>query len=226
MKPQAQHKDDLLASSIVDRGETWARWYPSRAREQHEWVQAVQQFQAMDTEAGREATRWLKEDSLLNHGSTVTRIMLLEGRVEGFYALASAQVKLFSRDHKTLLKGSLYREGLTMADAGAFRLKPTQPASLVAWIAKREGSEISGAEILWHAAKTALKIAEEQGNIALVLDPWDDITAERVWSKPPYNFKPSAPLKAFESGDSEQTTQPPRPRRLWRTLMSSDEGPV
>jgi hypothetical protein len=214
-------QDDFLASQIIDRGEQWVRWYPRRAHEHPEWRRAVQEFRSDEWEAGREATRWLHEDALLNHGSTVTRLMMIDGRVEGFYALASAQVTLYSRETKSLLLENLRREGLTIDDAGVFRLKPTQPASLVAWIAKRDGCDISGTEILWHAAKTALKIAEEQGNIALVLDPWDETTAESIWRQPPYNFKQSAPLKTDEKSDGDS-----RPRRLWHTLMGSNEGPV
>ena len=67
---------------------------------------------------------------------------------------------------------------------------PVQPAALIAWLAKDRRAEINGIELVYHAVVTARRVAEEQGAIALVLDPFD-AASERIWTSPPYNFRRS-----------------------------------
>lgn len=123
---------------------------------------------------------------------TVTRLLLRDERVEGFYAICSAQVRLSQRDRKELT--SVHHH----------TLHPIQPAALVAWIAKRHDAEISGRKLVAHAVFVASQVAELQGTIALVLDPHDG-EVSRVWRER-YGFRPAV----AEEGK--------RTRRLWLPL--------
>src|SRR5215213_1222195 len=66
------------------------------------WRRACRTSSRKDTEGGRAATDWLKYHSLANHPSTVTRLVVRAGLVEGFYALCSAEVRLTQRHRKKL----------------------------------------------------------------------------------------------------------------------------
>jgi hypothetical protein len=123
---------------------------------------------------------------------TVTRLLLRDERVEGFYAICSAQVRLSQRDRKELTSGHHHT------------LHPIQPAALVAWIAKRHDAEISGRKLVAHAVFVASQVAELQGTIALVLDPHDG-EVSRVWRER-YGFRPAV----AEEGKPT--------RRLWLPL--------
>jgi len=167
------HPDARLAlRALRDGEETWVRFTPEvvldLGDEQETLLAAVADFEARDCPAGRAAAEWLRENALDNHGSTVTYLMLRARRVEGFYALSSAQVRLSMR-HRRELAGDRGQRYLS--------LRPLQPASLVAWIAKRNGAATTGRELLMHAFSTALQASELQASIALVLDPYDEETA-------------------------------------------------
>jgi hypothetical protein len=180
----------------LDSGQIWVRWTPEVAEEYPNIVDAVADFRAKGTERGKEAalaaTHWLKERSLPNYRTTVTWLMLnsAENFVEGYYSLASAQVELRT-DQRKALESSEY---------------PIQPAALITWIAKDERTPISGKQLLAHAVGIAVKVAQMQGVVAIVLDPFDDETA-KIWRAGPYNFKSSM----TRSADGR--------RRLWRNLV-------
>jgi hypothetical protein len=180
----------------LDSGQIWVRWTPEVAEQHPNIADAVADFRAKGTERGKEAalaaTRWLRERSLPNYRTTVTWLMLnpAEDFVEGYYSLASAQVELRT-DHRKALESSEY---------------PIQPAALITWIAKDERTRITGKQILAHAVGIAVKVAQLQGVVAIVLDPFDDETA-KIWRAAPYNFKSSM----TRSADGR--------RRLWRHLV-------
>jgi len=208
------HPDVRLAVRAVrDGDETWVRFTPEVVEDlgddRDALLNAVERFESVDCPAGRAAADWLREDSLDNHGSTVTYLLLRDGRVEGFYALSSAQVRLSMRHRRQLVndRGERYLD-----------LRPLQPASLVAWIAKRNGAESTGRELLMHAFSTALQASELQASIALVLDPYDEETAEMWLRYEGVQFRRSAPA-ANEPGEVDG--EPP-PRRLWAPLQLHD----
>jgi len=180
----------------LDSGQIWVRWTPEVADDYPSIANAVADFRAKGTEQGKEAalaaTHWLKERSLPNYRTTVTWLMLnsAEDFVEGYYSLASAQVELRT-DHRKALDSSEY---------------PIQPAALITWIAKDERTHISGKQLLAHAVGIAVKVAQWQGVVAIVLDPFNDKTA-KIWRAAPYNFKSSM----TRSADGR--------RRLWRHLV-------
>jgi len=86
-------------------------------------------------------------------------LLIADGRVVGFYSLASAQVELSQRDRPRV-------------DVAPVRV----PAALITWIAKDKRAEIDG-KLLLLAAATARRAAELQATSVLVVDPFDEETA-------------------------------------------------
>lgn len=183
----------MLVEEKVDarRADTWIKWTPETAVASPELVEMVEDFDAGPSEAGVASTRFLQEEALDNHGSTITRIMVWNGRVEGFYALCSASVELRQSDRKR---------------AGGYR-HAVQPASLIAWMARDHRCDLRGPEIVMHAFATARRVAADQGSVALVLDPFD-AASEAVWLSDRYAFRRSA-------------TEVKGIRRLWMPLQPS-----
>jgi hypothetical protein len=87
-------------------------------------------------------------------------LLIADGRVVGFYSLASAQVELSQRDRPRV-------------DVAPVRVH----AALITWIAKDKRAEIDGKLLLLHAAATARRAAELQATSVLVVDPFDEETA-------------------------------------------------
>jgi hypothetical protein len=124
----------------------------------------------------------------MNYRSSVTKLMIVDGVLEGFYSLAASRVELRTSDRR---------------DIGEH---PVQPAALVTWLAKRTRARVDGKQLLLHAVGTALKVGEDMGVVAIVLDPYNEAAAH-VWRKAPYNFKNS------------RTLAPDGSPRLWRSLL-------
>jgi len=164
---------------------------------------AVQAFRSLDVPAGQRAAWWLRTEALLNHPSTVTQLLVVQGQVEAFFALCSATVKLSERHRKPVVGAERVH-----------RVPPSQPAAKIAWLAKRRGSYVSGHEILLNAVGTALEIIEYgQGQIVIALDPVDDAT-EHFW-RSRYGFKTSQPADGrvclWRTLLPDPDTQPPLP---------------
>jgi hypothetical protein len=138
----------------------------------------VEAFQSIDTPAGHAATRWLREEALPNHPSTVTYVLVSERRVEGYFALASSSVTLTQRHRRQLSPGQQ-----------DYELAPTQGASLVAWLARHVDAEVPGKRIVHYAVAIALEVARLQGTPVVVADPYDEDSAE-LWMER-YGFRRS-----------------------------------
>lgn len=136
---------------------------------------ALDEFDGGGSPAGRAATEWLQNEALAAHRTSRTRLLIMEGRLAGYYSLASAQVALRQRDRKRL--------GLT-------RTVVSVPATLVTWMAKDRHAPIDGSDLLLHAAGTARQAAAFQASALLVVDPFDEGTA-RIWRER-YGFRSSA----------------------------------
>ena len=180
-------------------GESWHVWSPQVADDSaySYLADGVLEFESKDTDSGRAATDWLKYQALANHPSAVTRLVVRDGRVEGFYALCSAEVKLTQRSRKEL------RED----EENTHRLHPRQGASLIAWVAKHREATIPGELILLHAIWVATTVAGLQGNILLTVDSFDESIAE-FWQDR-YGFRMS---RSADDGG------PDRLLRLWLPL--------
>jgi hypothetical protein len=186
---------------LEDQGGEWIIWTPELAAKEPEIVDAVRAFNSLDIPAGRAASNWLKESSLDNHPSTVTQLLLKDGRVEAFFALCSGQAKLSQRHRKKLL-----RRGVGLYPGRRLHeLHPLQPVALIAWLAKASDSDFPGDEILLQASAAAIEVVEisGQGQIGIALDPFDDETAD-FWKKR-YRFRTSQELDGRSC--------------LWRTIM-------
>jgi hypothetical protein len=177
-------------------GESWHVWSPKIADDPAYAYLAdgVRSFESKDTEGGRAATDWLKYHSLANHPSTVTRLVVRAGRVQGFYALCSAEVKLTQRHRKELQEDEEHTH----------RLHPRQGASLIAWVAKHRDATVPGELILLHAAWIASQVASLQGNILLTVDSFDESVAD-FWQDH-YGFRLS---RSPDDGESNRLL------RLW-----------
>jgi hypothetical protein len=77
------------------------------------------------------------------------------------------------------------------------------PAALIAWIAKDTQSDVDGSDLLRHAAATARRAATLQATAVIVLDPFDEASAQ-MWRER-FGFRPSS--------------QPGALKRLWLPLQ-------
>jgi hypothetical protein len=180
----------------------WYQWTPDNAANvaYEDIARGVAAFESLETQAGRAATAWLKDDSLPNHPSTITYLLVLDGRVEGYFALASSSLELTQRHRRQLKPGQK-----------DYLIDPTQGASLVAWIAKHRDAVVSGRRLFLYAISVAKDAAAIQGAVAFVLDPYDQETAERWVER--YGFKSSRTPKRTQT-QAEETP------RLWIPLHS------
>lgn len=139
--------------------------------------------------AGESVAGWLAERALREPQEATVRVRLSHGKVTGVYALCAAQVAL-SREERARLGRVHYR---------------TQPAILLAQFARAGSAPGIGVEMLRHADSSARRALRYVGATALVVDPFDQDTAE-MWRQ------------RFGFQDSEQTV--PGNGRLHRQWLS------
>lgn len=182
---------DSPESPLENDRELWYRWTPERAK-QSDIARAVHEFQSIDTPAGHAAATWLKERSLAAHGSVVTWLMMLDQQLEGFYAIAGSQVRLTQRHRATIAPN-------------ATAMAPTQPASLILFMARHRDGRVPGRKLMLHATYVALQVAKLQGNIALVFEAYDEETASALLANYPFR-------RGVRESDRE-------PLRLWMPIV-------
>jgi hypothetical protein len=151
--------------------------------------EAIQAFVPVPGPAGESVAAWLTEQALSEPQEATVRVRLSDGKVTGVYALCAAQIAL-STEERAQLGGVRYR---------------TQPAILLAQIARAADSPGIGEELLRHADGTARLALTYIGATALVVDPFDQPTAE-MWRE------------RFGFQDSQQAV--PGNRRLRRQWLS------
>lgn len=153
----------------------WIPWSPAKARHfaYRDIAQAIGDFEPVDREAGLAAARWLKEDAADDHPASVTWLYYDSGRIDGFFAIRSGNFLLSSKP-----KGARRRRSVL------------KPASEITWMCKHAQATMSGQSLLMRAASLVRKVAVHQGNIALVINPYDTATAEMLHSK--HSFLSSA----------------------------------
>jgi hypothetical protein len=174
-----------IATAFAGAEPSWIT-LPSKDEElPSELRRALTDFDAGGRAAAGAAGEWLQTEAVAAHQTSRTRLLIAGRRVAGFYSLASAQVELSQRDRRR-------------ADVAPVRV----PAALITWIAKDRRAEIEGKLLLLHAVATARRAAALQATAVLVVDPFDEKTAE-MWCKR-YGFRPSAEAR--------------KPKRLWLPL--------
>lgn len=153
---------------------------------------AIDAFRPVPGPAGESVAKWLKERAFSEPQEATVRIRLSDGRVTGVYALCAAQIAL-SQQERSQLSGVYFR---------------TQPAILIAQFARSADTPGIGDEMMLHADATARRALHYVGATALVVDPFDQDTAEMWRSR-------------FGFQDSEQPVPGNRHlRRQWLSLQS------
>jgi len=152
-------------SVVLGPGPVFLRWTPASAEEYPELVAEIAVFDAGEREAAKQAASWLRERSLLVPAESVTRLLLDNGHLVGFYALASGATEL-TRSQRRALGASDRR---------------TQPATLLTQIARDiRAPDGTGSQLLQHAWAIAQRGADEIAATVLAVDPYDSQTAE-MW---------------------------------------------
>ncbi len=160
---------------VLGPGPVFLRWTPASAEEYPQLVRQVAQFDAGERDAAQQAASWLWERSLLVPAESVARLLLDNGRLLGFYALASGATEL-TRSQRRALGASDRR---------------TQPATLLTQIARDVRAPAgTGGQLLLHAVALARRAAQEIAATMLALDPHDSETA-KMWIDR-YGFRDSA----------------------------------
>lgn len=151
----------------------WYRWRPGRAESlaYEDIAEAVENFEPLDKDAGYMSAKWLKEQSLKDYPSTATWILYKDQRVHGYIAICSGNVTIHDPGRANAFRRKI--AGL----AGGRYAGELVPASEIRWIAKHVDSKFDGKVLLEQAIRVAEKVAEVQGNVALVIDPYDEETA-------------------------------------------------
>ncbi len=149
--------------------EGWIRWWPGREKEQAfaDVARAVEEFQPVPRKAGKAAAQWLKTEAIRDYPATVTWLNYESGRIEGFFAIRSGNFLLKESSNWRPRK----RENLL------------KPASHIIWMCRHADSKIRGDRLISRAAGVASEVTRLQGNIALVINPYDGDTARMLAEK-------------------------------------------
>jgi len=183
--------DPSPSHDVLERARAHVRVDRSVVARLPELGEAIRSFQPVPGPAGESVTEWLAERALNEPQEATVRVRLSHGKVTGVYALCAAQVAL-SREERAQLGGVHYR---------------TQPAILLAQFARAADTPGLGDEMLRHADTSARRALLYVGATVLVVDPFDQDTAE-MWRQ------------RFGFQDSEQAVPGNRRlRRLWLSLQ-------
>ncbi|HWT95838.1 MAG TPA: hypothetical protein VN238_22750 [Solirubrobacteraceae bacterium] len=133
----------------------------------------VAAFDPGPRDAGHASARWLRDHALDAPPTSATRLLVRDGVLLGFYALANGQAELSSSHQKRL--GSR---------------RPTQPAVVLTQIARHaDAPPGTGRDLVNAALSTARRVTEYSAATVLALDPYDEATAE-MW-RARYGFRTS-----------------------------------
>ena len=180
---------DPLSREVLEHARAYVRVDQQAVAALPELGEAIRLFQPLPGPAGESVAEWLTERALREPQEATVRVRLSHGRITGVYALCAAQVAL-GTEERTQLGGVHYR---------------TQPAILLAQFARAVDAPGIGAEMLHHADSSARRALRYIGATVLVVDPFDQDTAE-MWRQ------------RFGFQDSEQAV--PGNRRLRRQWLS------
>jgi hypothetical protein len=146
----------------------WFRWRPGREKQLgfEDVARAVEEFEPVPRKAGYAAAAWLREEALRDFPATATWLNYENARLEGFFAIQSGSFHLKEKaTHR--LPGRGIRK----------------PASQIIWMCKHAEAEIRGDRLISRAVGIASEVATMQGNIALVINPYDGPTGKMLHDK-------------------------------------------
>ncbi len=166
--------------------EGWIRWRPEYldSPAHADIVEAVELFVPVDNDAGRRSARWLSEEALYDDQMTGTWLFYGNQKLQGFVSVCSGNISVYDDGTANAFRRRL--QGLP----GVRYAGELVPASEIRWMGRHREAEFKGEVLLRHAARIAHEVAEWQGNSALVVDPYDEDTAELLLRK--YKFLRSA----------------------------------
>jgi hypothetical protein len=141
-------------------------------------------FKPVDNDAGRMSARWLREEALRDDKMTGTWLFYRNQKQQGYVSICSGNISLHDDGRANAFRRTL--QGLP----GVRYAGELIPASEIRWMGRHVEAEFKGEVILRHAARIASEVAELQGNSALVVDPYDDDTADFLLEK--FDFLRSA----------------------------------
>lgn len=179
----------LPSRDVLDEARAYVRLDQDVIAALPELDEAIQAFVPVPGPAGESVAEWLTERALREPQEATVRVRLGHGRITGVYALCAAQVAL-GTEERAQLGGVHYR---------------TQPAILLAQFARSIDAAGIGEELFRHADGIARRALRYIGATVLVVDPFDQETAE-MWRE------------RFGFQDSEQGV--PGNRRLRRQWLS------
>ena len=128
-------------------------------------VRAIERFRAPSGNAGNAAASWLKGRALWETSHIATYVLLIKGKVAGFYSLGMSEVELRTQQ----------RRGLSASH-------PRQGAVLILWLARAREADVEAATILRHAVGIAQIGSRRVGAAVIAVDPFDAAT-EDYWRK-------------------------------------------
>src|SRR5215472_5131154 len=91
---------ESIAAALGDTQPSWVTLPPSEEEVPDELRLALDDFDAGERAAARDASRWLRTEAIAAYQTSRTRLLIARRRVAGFYSLASAQVELSQRDRR------------------------------------------------------------------------------------------------------------------------------
>jgi len=155
-------------------------------------VRAIERFQAPSGRAGNAAAAWLRERALRETSHIATYVLLVEGRVAGFYSLGMSEVELRSQ----------HRKGMSASH-------PRLGAVLILWLARAADASVGAATIFRHAVGIAQIGSRRVGAAVIAVDPFDAGTDD-YWR---HHFGFRASLTKRTDADGEPRS------RLWLPLF-------
>jgi hypothetical protein len=148
----------MLSVPAGNAADGWVPWTPATAESADQGLsEAIQAFEPLPNEAGSACARWLRESSLMQWPQTVTWVLHRNELIEGFIAMRSGIVEL------DLPRAKVWEQGETIP----------WPCSVVEWMCRREGEDFDGKRLINQAIYRARQVGETQGNVALVIEPFN-----------------------------------------------------
>jgi hypothetical protein len=156
-------------------------------------VRAIERFGAPPGRAGDAAASWLKGRALKEVGHIATYVLLVKGKVAGFYSLGMSEVELRTQHRKEVSASH-----------------PRQGAVLILWLARAADTSVDAETILRHAVGVARIGSRRVGAAVIAVDPFDAAT-EDYWRE---HFGFRASLTKRRDADGEERS------RLWMPLLA------
>lgn len=155
---------------VNEQTDGWTRWEPSIAKSAN-WAlaEAVEAFEPLGYDAGEECAWWLKNESLRNYPHTITWVLCNAGVLEGFFAICSGVLEL----------------ELPHSNPDDVVQNVKWPCSVIKWMCRRggkrpDGREYDGRPLINQAIARGKEVGTVQGNVALVIEPFDDFIADKL----------------------------------------------